>query len=117
MGGGGGTAGSTPSGLARQFAVGRGLTRRDAVRTTGNAVLSVVALGAGVFTAVARKNSLIQPLALTAEAALAHPANIETAVVVKELAANPTSHPWSINMSETPPNKPQNPTPPPKPGK
>lgn len=51
----------------------------DAISQSVTSIFSVIALGAGLFTAVKRKNSTVQPLTLTQGGADVHPATLANA--------------------------------------
>jgi len=71
---------STLLGLTPKFASALGLTSPGAIQTAVDSVFQVIALIAGLYTAVTRQASPIQPLTLTQKAADAHPANTPTPV-------------------------------------
>jgi hypothetical protein len=51
----------------------------DAISQNVTAFFSLVALGSGIFTAVKRQNSAVQPLTMTQAAADVHPATVANA--------------------------------------
>jgi uncharacterized membrane protein YqjE len=67
---------STILGLAPKVAQALNLTNPGTIATTVTSVFQVIALIAGIFTAVKRQNSTIQPLTLTADSAANHPATL-----------------------------------------
>jgi hypothetical protein len=86
---------STLLSLLPKVAAALGLTDPDAISTTVNSGFQVIALIAGVFTAVKRQTSTIQPLTLTKQAA-----SDKTAEIQASPMSVPTSQPPTQDIKQ-----------------
>lgn len=70
---------SSLASLAPKLFIAMGLATPDAITTFVNAAFQIIAVVAGMYTLVKRKNSPIQPLTLTKAAAEIHPNTVANA--------------------------------------